>query len=156
VFAIGASGTAFAAGGKMGRSADGLSCSFSVPANASPAARCAPPAVRRKIRANYCGDKMLSAREVEDSLRAAHRDDGEIEIKKQQAAHCGRPLPATIRRQSDNLQTFNYFNSLDFNGRGSKVPCEKSRENPGVSAPGGSLETNDFAFFCRSIRSNSH
>jgi hypothetical protein len=44
-------------------SADGLSCAFSVPANASPAARCA--AIRRqcggKFYANYCGDKMLSA-----------------------------------------------------------------------------------------------
>jgi hypothetical protein len=62
LLAIGASGAAFAAG-KMGRSADGLSCSFSVPANASPAARCA--AIRRqcggKFAANYCGDKMLSA-----------------------------------------------------------------------------------------------
>jgi hypothetical protein len=47
----------------MGQSADGLSCSFSVPANASPAARCA--AIRRqcggKFYANYCGDKLLSA-----------------------------------------------------------------------------------------------
>jgi hypothetical protein len=46
-----------------GRSADGLSCGFSVPANASPAARCA--AIKRqcggKFYANYCGDKMLSA-----------------------------------------------------------------------------------------------
>jgi hypothetical protein len=59
--AIGASGAAFAAG-KMGRSADGLSCSFSVPASASPAARCA--ALKRqcsgKFAANYCGDRMLS------------------------------------------------------------------------------------------------
>jgi len=49
--------------GKAGRSADGLSCSFSVPANAPAAARCA--AIRRqcggKFYANYCGDKMLSA-----------------------------------------------------------------------------------------------
>jgi hypothetical protein len=46
-----------------GRSADGLSCGFSVPANASPAARCA--AIKRqcggKFYANYCGDRMLSA-----------------------------------------------------------------------------------------------
>ena len=59
---ISASSAAFAAG-KGGRSADGLSCSFSAPANASPAARCA--AIRRqcggKFSANYCGDKMLSA-----------------------------------------------------------------------------------------------
>ena len=44
-------------------SADGLSCSFSVPQNAAPAARCA--AIRRqcggKFWANSCGDKMLSA-----------------------------------------------------------------------------------------------
>jgi hypothetical protein len=63
VFCISATSAAFAAGGKGGRSADGLSCSFSVPANASPAARCA--AIRRqcggKFYANYCGDKMLSA-----------------------------------------------------------------------------------------------
>jgi len=40
-----------------------LSCSFSVPQNASPAGRCA--AIKRqcggKFYANYCGDKMLSA-----------------------------------------------------------------------------------------------
>jgi hypothetical protein len=51
------------AAGKIGRSADGLSCAFSVPQNASPAARCA--AVKRqcggKFYANYCGDKLLSA-----------------------------------------------------------------------------------------------
>ena len=61
VFCITASSAAFAAG--KGRTADGLSCSLSVPANASPAARCA--AIRRqcggKFYANYCGDKLLSA-----------------------------------------------------------------------------------------------
>lgn len=59
---ISATSAAFAAG-KPGRSADGLSCSFSVAKNASPAARCA--AMRRqcggKFYANYCGDRMLSA-----------------------------------------------------------------------------------------------
>ena len=63
LFCITATSAAFAAGGKAGRSADGLSCSFSVPANAPPAARCA--AIRRqcggKFYANYCGDEMLSA-----------------------------------------------------------------------------------------------
>jgi hypothetical protein len=63
VFCITATSAAFAADGKIGRSADGLSCSFGVPANASPAARCA--AIRRqcggKFYANYCGDKLLSA-----------------------------------------------------------------------------------------------
>jgi hypothetical protein len=53
----------FAAAGKAGRSADGLSCSFSAAKNASPAARCA--AIRRqcggKFYANTCGDRMLSA-----------------------------------------------------------------------------------------------
>jgi hypothetical protein len=62
VFCIISTSAAFAAG-KAGRSADGLSCSFSAPANASPAARCA--AIKRqcggKFYANYCGDKMLSA-----------------------------------------------------------------------------------------------
>src|SRR3954451_10179591 len=62
VFCISATSAAFAAG-KTGRAADGLSCSFSVPANASPAARCA--SIKRqcggKFYANYCGDKMLSA-----------------------------------------------------------------------------------------------
>ena len=62
VFCITASSAAFAAG-KIGRSADGLSCAFSVPANATPAARCA--SIKRqcggKFYANYCGDKMLSA-----------------------------------------------------------------------------------------------
>jgi hypothetical protein len=62
VVCIGGSGAAFAAG-KAGKSADGLSCSFSVAKNASPAARCA--AIKRqcggKFYANYCGDKLLSA-----------------------------------------------------------------------------------------------
>jgi hypothetical protein len=62
VFCISATSAAFAAGGKAARSADGLSCSFSVPANASPAARCA--AIRRqcggKFFANYCGDKLVA------------------------------------------------------------------------------------------------
>ena len=62
VFCITATSAAFAAG-KTGRSADSLSCSFSVPANASPTARCA--AIKRqcggKFYANYCGDKLLSA-----------------------------------------------------------------------------------------------
>lgn len=46
LFCISATSAAFAAG-KAGKSADGLSCSFSVPANASPAARRPPPAARR-------------------------------------------------------------------------------------------------------------
>jgi hypothetical protein len=62
VCCITASSAAFAAG-IPGKSADGLSCSFSVPENASPVARCA--AIKRqcggKFFANYCGDKMLSA-----------------------------------------------------------------------------------------------
>jgi hypothetical protein len=62
LFCISATSAAFAAG-KTGRSADGLSCSFSAAKNASPAARCA--AIRRqcggKFYANTCGDKMLSA-----------------------------------------------------------------------------------------------
>jgi hypothetical protein len=62
VFCLTASSAAFAAG-SVGRGADGLSCSFSVQPNASPAARCA--AIRRqcggKFWANYCGDKLLSA-----------------------------------------------------------------------------------------------
>jgi hypothetical protein len=62
VVCITASSAAFAAG-RTGRTADGLSCSFSVASNASPAARCA--AIKRqcggKFFANYCGDKLLSA-----------------------------------------------------------------------------------------------
>jgi hypothetical protein len=62
VFCISASSAAFAAG-KPGRSADGLSCAFSLPAKVSPAARCT--AIKRqcggKFAANYCGDRMLSA-----------------------------------------------------------------------------------------------
>jgi hypothetical protein len=58
---ISATSAAFAAG-KLGRSADGLACAFSLPQNASPAARCA--AIRRqcggKFYANYCGDRMLA------------------------------------------------------------------------------------------------
>ena len=61
VFCITASSAAFAAG-KIGRSADGLSCGYSVPANATPAARCA--AIKRqcggKFYANYCGSKMVA------------------------------------------------------------------------------------------------
>ncbi len=60
LFCITATSAAFAAGG---RSADRLSCAFSVPANASPAARCA--AIKGqcggKFYGNYCGDKLLSA-----------------------------------------------------------------------------------------------
>jgi len=46
-----------------GPTADGLSCSFSAPQGASPAARCA--AIKRqcggKFYANYCGDRLVSA-----------------------------------------------------------------------------------------------
>jgi hypothetical protein len=59
VFCLAATSAAFAAG----RSVDGISCSFSVTANASPAARCA--AIRRqcggKFWANYCSGWMVSA-----------------------------------------------------------------------------------------------
>jgi hypothetical protein len=62
IICITASSAALAAG-KSGRSADGLSCAFSLPQNASPATRCA--AIKRqcggKFYASYCGDKMLSA-----------------------------------------------------------------------------------------------
>ncbi len=62
VVCVTASSAAFAAG-KLGRSADGLSCGFSVPPNATPAARCA--AIKRqcggKFYANYCGGRLLSA-----------------------------------------------------------------------------------------------
>ena len=62
VVCISATSAAFAAG-KGGKSADGISCSFSVPQGASSAARCA--AMKRqcggKFYANYCGDKLLSA-----------------------------------------------------------------------------------------------
>ena len=62
VVCITASSAAFAAG-KMGRSADGLSCGFTVPQNASPAARCA--AIKRqcggKFYASVCGDRLMSA-----------------------------------------------------------------------------------------------
>ena len=61
VVCIAASSAAFAAG-KSGRSADGLSCSFTVPQNASPAARCA--AIKRqcggKFYANACGDRLVA------------------------------------------------------------------------------------------------
>ena len=61
MFCITATSAAFAAG-KAGRSADGLSCSFSAAKGASPAARCV--AIRRQcggqVYANYCGDKMVS------------------------------------------------------------------------------------------------
>jgi hypothetical protein len=62
VICITVTSAAFAAG-KPGRSAEGLSCSFSIPQNASPSARCA--AIKwqcgGKFYANYCGDKLLSA-----------------------------------------------------------------------------------------------
>ena len=57
---ISVTSAAFAAGNK---SADGLSCSFSVAKGASPAARCA--AIKRQCGGNYytnyCGDKLLAA-----------------------------------------------------------------------------------------------
>ncbi|WP_018316375.1 hypothetical protein [Bradyrhizobium sp. WSM2793] len=62
VVCIGTLSAAFATG-KPGRSADGLSCGFTVPQNASPAARCA--AIKRqcggKFYANACGDRLMSA-----------------------------------------------------------------------------------------------
>ena len=62
VICVTVSSAAFASG-KTGRSADGLSCAFGVPQNASPAMRCA--AIKRqcggKFWANTCGDKLLSA-----------------------------------------------------------------------------------------------
>ncbi len=62
VCCVSVSSAAYAAG-KMGRAADGVSCGVSVPANASPAARCA--AIKRqcggKFYANYCGKWMVSA-----------------------------------------------------------------------------------------------
>lgn len=62
VVCIAVSSAAFAAG-KPGRSADGLSCGFTVPQNASPKARCA--AIKRqcggKFYASACGDRLMSA-----------------------------------------------------------------------------------------------
>ncbi|NOJ46577.1 hypothetical protein [Bradyrhizobium archetypum] len=62
VVCISATSAAFAAG-KTGRSADVVTCAFSVAQGTSPAARCA--AIKRqcggKFYANYCGDKLLSA-----------------------------------------------------------------------------------------------
>jgi hypothetical protein len=62
VCCVSVSSAAYAAG-KMGRGADGVSCGVSVPAGASPAARCA--AIKRqcggKFYANYCGKWMVSA-----------------------------------------------------------------------------------------------
>jgi hypothetical protein len=62
VACITASSAALAAG-KTGRSADGLSCGFAVPQNASPAARCA--AIKRqcggKFYASACGSTLMSA-----------------------------------------------------------------------------------------------
>ena len=59
VVCISASSAAFAAG-KSSRSADGLSCGFTVPQNATPAARCA--AIKRqcggKFYANACGGQV--------------------------------------------------------------------------------------------------
>jgi hypothetical protein len=63
VCCITATSAAFAAGHKTGAQPGGLSCAFSVPKAASPAARCG--AIRRqcggKFYANACGDKLLSA-----------------------------------------------------------------------------------------------
>ena len=60
VICIASSSAAFAAGK---RSADGLSCGFSLPQNATPAQRCA--AIKRqcggKFYASACGDKLMSA-----------------------------------------------------------------------------------------------
>ena len=52
-----------AAAGSTGRSADGLSCGYSVPANAAPAQRCA--AIRRqcggKFWASACSGRLLAS-----------------------------------------------------------------------------------------------
>lgn len=53
VLFVSVSSAAFAAG-KIGHSGEGLSCVFSVPQNASPAARCGG-----KFSANYGSDRML-------------------------------------------------------------------------------------------------
>ncbi|MBR0697319.1 hypothetical protein [Bradyrhizobium lablabi] len=59
---ITATSAAFATG-KTGRSADGLTCGFTVAQSASPVARCA--AIKRqcagKFYASACGDRLLSA-----------------------------------------------------------------------------------------------
>lgn len=61
VICIATTSAAFAAGKGLG--ADGLSCGFSLPQNASPGARCA--AIKRqcggKFYASACGDKLMSA-----------------------------------------------------------------------------------------------
>jgi hypothetical protein len=61
VICVTVSSAAFAAG-KLGRSADSLSCSFSVPANATAATRCA--AIRRqcggKFYATTCSGKLVA------------------------------------------------------------------------------------------------
>src|SRR5213592_3974526 len=68
VVCITASSAAFAAG-KPGRSADGLSCGFDIPQNASPAPRCA--GIKRQ-----CG--VVAARQDADEIAAcAH---GRIEL----------------------------------------------------------------------------
>jgi hypothetical protein len=62
LFCITVTSAAFATD-KIGRSADGSSCGFSLPQNASPAARCA--AIKRqcggKFWANYCSGRMVAA-----------------------------------------------------------------------------------------------
>ena len=62
VICITASSAASAAA-RIGRSADGLSCGFTVPQNASATTRCA--AIKRqcggKFYANACGGRLLSA-----------------------------------------------------------------------------------------------
>lgn len=62
VVCITATSAAYAAE-RIGRGADGLSCGFSVPQNATPAARGA--AIKRqcggKFYASACGDRLLSA-----------------------------------------------------------------------------------------------
>ncbi|MGA7808880.1 hypothetical protein [Bradyrhizobium sp.] len=62
IICVTATSAAFAAD-RTGRSADGLSCAFSAPQNATPAVRCA--AIRKqcggRFWADYCGDSMLSA-----------------------------------------------------------------------------------------------
>lgn len=61
VICIATSSAAFAAG--KGLSADGLSCGFSLPQSATPAARCA--AIKRqcggKFYASACGGRLMSA-----------------------------------------------------------------------------------------------
>jgi hypothetical protein len=86
VLSVGESSVAFAAP-RLGRSADGVSCGFSVPQNASPAQRCA--AIRRQ-----CGGRFYA------NLLQRQAGRGSVRIR---AATCLAARPPAVQNKLRTL-----------------------------------------------------